>query len=214
MAGWTLASVGNTPAPPLLSMDNRATVSDGRPGSSSDELAAIADGVVAVVQVAKDVACSPMPSVDEVVAQVTILEPDVVLKPLKVSAAKFKGVDAFSTITSKYTTPDGVCQVMNRRTRVVHLYDFGESSVCASWKCGVPDVYAKHADFGRNSTCWFEASECGFCVLCYSERSMLKLRAVLSCNGLEADGSPSSGVPSPLQSDSSTSGGEVSDLGE
>ena len=73
----------------------------------------------------------------------------------------------------------------------------------------MPDGYTQKATFAATAQTWNEDSDCGFCVLCYSDNSLIRL-AALPSDGVIDSADCVVDVPTPPPSDSSMSGGEVS----
>ena len=102
----------------------------------------------------------------------------------------------------RYVFPFGVSQVLNERTKTVHLTP-GEGTACNAWKCGTRETPAQHAEFAIGTKRWSpQLNPVRFCLGCYGDRGLKRLGATLRIGGEDLQGSDSSSSESETVSDS------------
>ena len=100
-----------------------------------------------------------------------------------------------------YIFPFGVVQVLNERTKTVHLSP-GLGTACNAWRCGSTTSPASNAEFPGGTQRWSPMlNPYRFCLACYSAKGLKKLGATLRVSGEDLEGSESSS--SQTESDSS-----------
>lgn len=104
--------------------------------------------------------------------------------------------------TARYEFHLGVVQVLNERTKTMHLSP-GEGTACNSRKCGLAAVPAKAAEFAHGTMRWSpELTPQCFCLSCHGSRGIKREGATLRVAGEDV---PSSESPaSETDSDSSS----------
>ena len=96
------------------------------------------------------------------------------------------------TSVPRYNFPFGVVQVLNERTKTVHLSP-GEGTACNAWRCGSKTSPASKAEFAGGTQRWSPMlNPFRFCLACYSAKGLKKLGATLRVSGEDLDGSDSS----------------------
>ena len=105
---------------------------------------------------------------------------------------------------AQHVFPGNVVQVLNERTKMVHLSS-GEGVACNAWRCGTAEQPAKGACFAASTTRWSpELNPFAFCRGCYSVRCLGRLGGKLKVNDKELE-LASSGASSSSGSSSSSS---------
>ena len=87
--------------------------------------------------------------------------------------------------------PAGVVQVLNCRTKTVHLCAT-TGTACNSWGCGSPLEPHKQADFAQSTTRWGSDAAVNFCRQCYSLRVISRIGGTLRVEGTDVGSSSSS----------------------
>ena len=105
------------------------------------------------------------------------------------------------TSAPRYIFPFGVVQVLNERTKTVHLSP-GLGTACNAWRCGSSTSPATNAEFASGTQRWSPMlNPYRFCLACYSAKRLKRLGATLRVAGEDLEGSESSS--SETESDSS-----------
>ena len=80
-------------------------------------------------------------------------------------------------MNSRYRLPEGVVQVMNEKSKLVHLFcPRSERVACAAWNAGTPENPTTNADFASSSGRWDQNfHDVRFCVNCHALRTISKL---------------------------------------
>ena len=119
------------------------------------------------------------------------------------------GPDA-ARIAALHDIPSSVLQVVNSRSKTVHLYTSGSWTSCGNFMCGSPRAGWPAAEFG-SWDCNDTENELMFCSNCYSNAGMVRVGAKLSCSDQSIDlASPLFDLPASDSSSSSSSSSEDS----
>ena len=92
----------------------------------------------------------------------------------------------------RYIFPFGVVQVLNERTKTVHLSP-GEGTACNAWRCGSKSNPAAYSEFAGGTQRWTPTrNPFRFCLACYSAKGLRRLGATLRVADEDLQGSDSS----------------------
>ena len=119
--------------------------------------------------------------------------------------ADFKGAEQQTEAVAKYKLPEHVVQVLNERTKTVHLTS-GDGVFCSKWACGTVLAPAATACFANCQDRWSpDRSPVAFCMACHSLKLISKNGGALLLDEVpvEVDGSSSSSSESSSSSSSS-----------
>ena len=82
---------------------------------------------------------------------------------------------------TEHSFPESVVQVLNEKTKMVHLFNGGGdggrvTAACGCWKCGSPDEPGRFSEFAKSALRWSPSrSPFSFCRQCYSARVVGRL---------------------------------------
>ena len=104
-----------------------------------------------------------------------------------------------------YTFPPEVRQVLNSKTKLVHLTS-GTNSACQAWKCGSAEAPVPHAEFASSATRWSPSvNPFSFCRNCYGPRVLKALNVKVQLKDTTLDFEDSCSDSSESDSSSSSS---------
>ena len=107
-----------------------------------------------------------------------------------------RGVAAKEGLTSKYVLPEAVVQVINTKTKLVHLYNGSKKAVaCSAWSCGTPGEPGPCAEFAGSASRWNTTHAVRFCINCHSVKAIQRMdgQVVVDNQPLASSDSSSSG---------------------
>ena len=115
-------------------------------------------------------------------------------KPIDLSPVQCVHLRGAQEANSRYRLPEGVVQVMNEKSRLIHLYcPRSERVACAAWNAGTPENPTTHADFASSSGRWDPiVHDVRFCVNCHALRTISKLGGSFFCDNEAVQASDSS----------------------
>ena len=116
-----------------------------------------------------------------------------------------RGAEAQAEAKSRFRLPEGVVQVINSKSQLVHLYCTSRKAVaCSAWEAGTPSNPARAAEFASSAVRWDAARHAvRFCINCHSFPAVTRLGGKVVVDGEEMDAAESSGTE--LSSSSSSS---------
>ena len=117
----------------------------------------------------------------------------------------FKGAEQQTEAVAKFKLPEHVVQVLNERTKVVHL-TAGDGVFCSKWACGTAREPAATACFANCQDRWSpDRSPVAFCMACHRLKLISKNGGALLLDEVpvDVDGSTSSESESSSSSSSS-----------
>ena len=115
-------------------------------------------------------------------------------KPIDLSPVQCVHLRGAQEANSRYRLPEGVVQVMNEKSRLIHLYcPRSERVACAAWNAGTPENPTTNADFASSSGRWDPiVHDVRFCVNCHALRTISKLGGSFFCDNEAVQASDSS----------------------
>ena len=120
--------------------------------------------------------------------------------------AEHRGAGAQLEVSSKYDFPPGVVQVLNTKTKLVHLWGSARASIaCAAWECGSPDTPGERAEFATSASRWDSRRHpYRFCINCHSIAAVKRLGGRVLVAGAPVEDSDSGSEGSSSASPSSS----------